>query len=472
MLRLPVLRWGEPYESLDSEQLVHFATGEPIATVGRASPGIVARDLRKAPRARDALRELSPGEILACMKRAAELFMGADLPAGDAIQGPADFVRRQSATTGLPEALCHMNMGKLRRVLESIDRVLGALTRGLDLGILARGWGEEDGVIRSYQAQSPALGLVLPSNSPGVHTLWLPALPLQVGLVLKPGSQEPWTPWRMAQALYAAGIPRQAIALYPGEHAVGDAILQGCSRSLIFGGPQAVARYAGDPRVQVHGPGYSKVLLGDDAADDWESHLELMLESVESNSGRSCINASAIWTPRHGREIADALARRLAGIRALAPDDPEARLAAFTVKGTGAAISRDIDAGLERPGAQELTACHRDGGRLIERERCDYVLPTVVHCDSPEHPLASREYMFPFVAVVDCPQEAMLTALGPSLVVTAITHDEGFRRRLLDCTDIDRLNLGPIPTTRLDWLQPHEGNLVDFLFRARAFQQA
>jgi hypothetical protein len=32
------------------------------------------------------------------------------------------------------------------------------------------------------------------------------------------------------------------------------------------------------------------------------------------------------------------------------------------------------------------------------------------------------------------------------------------------------LNLGPIPTIKLNWLQPHEGNIVDFLFRARAFQ--
>ena len=35
---------------------------------------------------------------------------------------------------------------------------------------------------------------------------------------------------------------------------------------------------------------------------------------------------------------------------------------------------------------------------------------------------------------------------------------------------VDRLNLGPIPTIKLDWLQPHEGNIVDFLFRARALQ--
>jgi hypothetical protein len=40
----------------------------------------------------------------------------------------------------------------------------------------------------------------------------------------------------------------------------------------------------------------------------------------------------------------------------------------------------------------------------------------------------------------------------------------------MEATNIDRLNIGPIPTIKLDWLQPHEGNIVDFLFRARAFQ--
>jgi hypothetical protein len=29
-----------------------------------------------------------------------------------------------------------------------------------------------------------------------------------------------------------------------------------------------------------------------------------------------------------------------------------------------------------------------------------------------------------------------------------------------------------VPTVQLNWLQPHEGNLIDFLFRARAFQKA
>jgi hypothetical protein len=31
MLRIPVLRWGQPYESLEKDDVVHFATGEKLA---------------------------------------------------------------------------------------------------------------------------------------------------------------------------------------------------------------------------------------------------------------------------------------------------------------------------------------------------------------------------------------------------------------------------------------------------------
>jgi hypothetical protein len=78
--------------------------------------------------------------------------------------------------------------------------------------------------------------------------------------------------------------------------------------------------------------------------------------------------------------------------------------------------------------------------------------------------------MFPFAAVVECPQSEMLTRIGPTLVATVITNNESFRRAATNATHIDRLNLGPIPTTKLNWLQPHEGNMIDFLFRNRALQ--
>jgi hypothetical protein len=66
----------------------------------------------------------------------------------------------------------------------------------------------------------------------------------------------------------------------------------------------------------------------------------------------------------------------------------------------------------------------------------------------------------------------MIDSIGPTLVCSAITANENLRKRLIGSVHIDRLNLGPVPTTKLNWLQPHEGNIVEFLFRARAFQTA
>jgi hypothetical protein len=78
--------------------------------------------------------------------------------------------------------------------------------------------------------------------------------------------------------------------------------------------------------------------------------------------------------------------------------------------------------------------------------------------------------MFPYVTVVKCPQAEMLDKIGATLVCSAITNDKTWEKQLMDATHIDRLNIGAIPTIQLNWLQPHEGNIVDFLFRARAFQ--
>jgi acyl-CoA reductase-like NAD-dependent aldehyde dehydrogenase len=469
MLNIPILRWGTAYNSLDQDKVVHFLTGETLASVSQANTGLLGRDMRYAQRARDILAEIPIPDLIEKMKKAADFYLSGTLPMGDGVQSPEDFVRQQSASTGLPEHLCRANMKKNHFVLTNMDKMLDALTRGLPLGILSRGYGvEARGVTVSYQGQTPVLGLVLPSNSPGVHTLWLPVIPMQVGLLLKPGPQEPWTPYRMAAAFFEAGVPRETIGIYPGGADVGAEVVRRAQRSLIFGGTATVQRYKGDPRVQVHGPGFSKIMFGDDMVDEWEKYIDIMVESVFANSGRGCINCSGIWASRHTKEIAEAIAARIGPIEPKPPQDPESRLAAFTVPGAAKAIWRSIDGGLQEKSVQHVTGAY--GDRLVEEERCGYIRPTVVHCDSPDAALANTEYMFPFVSVVKCPQDEMIRKMGPTLVCTAITGDAKLQRQLINETHIDRLNIGAIPTIRLDWLQPHEGNIVEFLYRPRAFQ--
>ena len=149
-----------------------------------------------------------------------------------------------------------------------------------------------------------ALGVVLPSNSPGVHGLWIPAISMKMPLVLRPGGTEPWTPFRLIQALMKAGVPGDAFNYFPSDHAGAGEIARRTGRSMFFGDVGAVGSVAGDPRVELHGPGYSKLLFGADLAPLWRDYLDVMALSVAENGGRSCVNASGVWTPAHGRELA------------------------------------------------------------------------------------------------------------------------------------------------------------------------
>jgi hypothetical protein len=102
---------------------------------------------------------------------------------------------------------------------------------------------------------------------------------------------------------------------------------------------------------------------------------------------------------------------------------------------------------------------------------CSYLLPTIIRCEN-EHPLANREFLFPFAAVVDVPQDQLVSQLTPSLVVTAITKDPDLIQTLVNSSHIDRLNVGPLATNQVSWDQPHEGNLFEHLYGRRAFQHA
>jgi acyl-CoA reductase-like NAD-dependent aldehyde dehydrogenase len=246
-------------------------------------------------------------------------------------------------------------------------------------------------------------------------------------------------------------------------------ILRRAQRVMMFGDDATVAQYAHDPRVEVHGSGRSKILIGEDKIDQWREFLPVLVESISANSGRSCINASAVVVPRHGREIAQALAQALESMRPKAPDDPEAKLSGFANPAMVEWIDSAITDGLGAPGAVDYSLAARGGeSRRASRDGMHYLLPTLVHCASFGHPLANREFLFPYASVVEVPQAQMLEQIGPSLVVTAVTDDVNWIGQLLECPHIQRLNLGPHPTNRVSWDQPHEGNLFEFLFRRRA----
>lgn len=475
MLHIPLLRRGTPYRSLDVATAPHHATRAPFVEISQANVGLISRDLLGQDSMRAALLTIPVADLVAMTVRAASVFLDDELPIGDELQGPDDYVRQLSATTGMPHAMVRRNMRRVASVMENVASIIRGLTRGVSFDVLDRGYGDLQGQSVSFYPRAKALGVVLPSNSPGVHGLWIPAIALKMPLVLRPGAAEPWTPYRIVQALMKAGIPADAFNYFPSSHAGAGEIVRSCGRSMFFGDVGAVGAFAGDPRIELHGPGYSKLIVGADMAEGWPAVLPIMARSIAENGGRSCVNASGVWAAAAGREIADALARELARIAPRPADDPDAELAPFVDPNVARRINDQIEAGLMEPGAEDVTAKYRDGPRLVSANGSTYLLPTIVHCTSSSHPLANREFLFPYAAVVDVtPGElaSMPECLGSTLSATVLSADQKLIDRLLESDLIGRLNLGAIQTNTIAWDQPHEGNLFDHLYARRAFQKA
>jgi len=233
-----------------------------------------------------------------------------------------------------------------------------------------------------------------------------------------------------------------------------------------------MAPYKNDPRVEIHGTGYSKYLFGADEAERFEHHVDLLVEGIAANGGRACVNASAVWTPKNADAIADAVAKRLATMVPRPWDDPNCEISAFAKPEVAEAIDAMVEEGLKTPGAIDVTAKYRSGPRLVKQGRIAYLLPTIIRCESPDHPLANKEFLFPYASVIECPQGDILHRIGYTLAASLLTGDPAFIAEALACSHIERLNIGPLPTNRLTWDQPHEGNLFTHLYKQRALNIA
>ena len=152
MIRIPVLRHGEPYTSLETVQVPHYRTRAPFAEISQANVGLIRRDLLPDAQAaaRRALTGIPIDRLLEICRETADRFANGTLPIGSDTQTRDDYIEQVSATTGMPYVLVRRNMDRIAAVLREMPTVLRGLTRGLDLQVLDTGVGEANGHTVSF----------------------------------------------------------------------------------------------------------------------------------------------------------------------------------------------------------------------------------------------------------------------------------------------------------------------------------
>ena len=200
----------------------------------------------------------------------------------------AQHVTLTSSSTGCPSSWSAPTCRRTRSSWPRWTRSWGPHPRPAS-DLLDRGHGIHEGVPVALVPEADALAAVLPGNLPASSRL--PSLALKVPVVLRPSSSSPdgAAPHRGHGGCGCAAGGVWLLPVHPRR-------LGGDHRSPR---PCAAVRRSrhgaslADPAVEVHGPGYSKVVLCPDQADAWEQHLDV-IETSAKNGGRSCINASTV----------------------------------------------------------------------------------------------------------------------------------------------------------------------------------
>jgi acyl-CoA reductase-like NAD-dependent aldehyde dehydrogenase len=443
------------YRSLERQPLVGF-DGSLVAEA-TITPPLLVHEI--ASRASQGLRSLPVRTVLELFARAADLF---ESGRPDGLE-PEAYARSASLTSGLPLGIVRrQTLGAFPAALRHIGTFLEIQSpAGLD--VFDSNVYEKGGIRVGLVPRGRNVGYVMPGNHPATHFTWLGALAMKVPVLVRPSSDDVFTPYRLASSLLAAGLPEDALAFVPGGHDLVDAIVQSCSLCVLFGMQPLADRHAANRSVKVHGPGRSKVVVP--AGAELGPAVELITRMAMDDAGRGCINGSAVVVEGDPGPLAAAVAEALERVPLVSPLAEGAQLAAVR-PGEAAAFDGLID-GLIGAAVEHTPG---RGRRVVTADGATFLRPTVLEVGSFEHPLYGFELPFPFVvfAPARSREELIAGARNSLAVVVAGAHDESLARDLLLEPGIDKVFGGGSLGTEYDAREPHEGFLLDFLFQKKA----
>lgn len=443
------------YRSLERQQLVGF-DGSVVAE-STITPALLIHDLRRRPPS--ALRLMPIRQVLDIFARAADIFATGQ-PDGLA---PDVYVRNATLTSGLPVSINRrQTLGAFPPALRMMERFLRVQSPG-GLDVFDRHVYEADGLRIGFTPRGRTVGFVMPGNHPSTHFMWLAALAMKMPVVIRPSSDDVFTPYRVTMALLDAGLPEDAIVFAPGGHDLVDAIIDVCPLAVLFGAQPMADRYAANRNVRIHGPGRSKVVVM--AGADVAETTALITRLVMDDAGRGCINGSAVIVEGVASTLAAAVAEALDRVAIQSPLTEGAELGSVR-PAEAAAYNGLIDSRLGD--GHELTAgC---AGRVATVNGVEIMRPTVIEVPSFEHPLFGVELPFPFIVFASASRPNLVRAARHSLAVVVAGHDPSIAEELLLEPTIDKVFAGGALSTEFDPREPHEGFLVDFLYQKKALR--
>jgi acyl-CoA reductase-like NAD-dependent aldehyde dehydrogenase len=440
-----------PYRTRN-RQVVTSTAAVPVAELSIAPPLYVSRSIAAQRKA---------GALPVTQRRGA-LAVAADAFATAVIAG-LDFdtyVELASAVSGLPIAVTR---AAAHRVADAVALAFDAVWPARPSGAVLD-WREhrigDGGAI--WTRRGEVFAVHASGNGPGIHASWPQALALGYRVAVRPSRREPFTAHRLVHALRASGFRPEDATYLPTDYGGADEIVRSADLAMVYGDQHLIDKYANNPAVFVNGPGRSKIVITAD--QDWREYLDLIVDSIANEGGMACVNATAVLYEGDPAPLAYAIAERLSTIEPLPTHDERAMLPTRSIdeaKQLADYVATRAAGTTPVLGADQIVAPLGNG--------CAALRPAVHLMATPDLGTLNTELPFPCVWVSPWSRREGMAALRRSLVVTAITCDEGLIDDLLAEPTVANVYRGHYPTYYHAPEIPHDGFLADFLMRNKGF---
>ncbi|MFQ5818866.1 MAG: aldehyde dehydrogenase family protein [Candidatus Heimdallarchaeota archaeon] len=473
---IPLIRGGPTYRTLNTETVPLFGEEDPVEL--SISPHVVLSKsiLQTRTIGYQNLQATPISRIIELFKEASKIFVKNVPLTDDRILGIEECSKYVTLATGMPVTFVQNALEMIAWTMGHIDYVLEAMSPTGDLTVYDTFSCRRGDLTFGWVPRGRNLGAVVPSNHPGVNSLWMLALTMKYPVVTKPSIGEPFTTHRIITSLYEAGFPEHSCYFLPLSHSLTPNLLHECDLSLIFGAAQTVAPYREHARIKAYGPGESKIIIDASYVDSFGMGrlIDLITDSMMFDGGRSCINASAVIVygengTKIAAELAQAVAAHVFHEQVLLPLNKNAKIAAFLDPKIALAIDHFISASING-NDKDITFELRGTPRLVKKHGLTYLLPSVVWIKEKGNRLLGTEFPFPFITVIGVQdKEEMKTLIGNALVLALITDDLKLTRELLSLPRVGKVYVGEL-TCAISAAEPHEGLLSDFLFEKKAYR--
>jgi hypothetical protein len=468
MKALPVIRFGDVYESSERKEIYDYA-GNVMDEISMAIPLLFKTDIKKKGRNTSCkLRDTGINQLLGWIKKAGEIFTTADLNIAGKIQSPQEYCDSIARVTGLPEHMCRDILQDVRGYMEHIDEIIGKQFRIKDLTVL-------DNYITSFHdmeyaiiPQAEILCAVMPGNHPIVNMMWIMAFAMKYPVIVKPSFDDPYTPLRLIYSLIEAGADKEFFSFYPVGHAEVTELVKAAGYSIIFGGNDVKELYKNLPWIRVFGPGNSKMIVGKDCSAGIDKIAGFAAQSALFHSGRACISTSAVITEDHGEELAAAIGKIFAKVSLKALKDNTALIGAVKNKQKAELMAEAVHRFLQSGDYVDMTP---DTETIQYMDNKVFLMPKVLYCKDICHPGFGLEYSFPFIIVGEKQNTEWKDILKSTLSCLVLSDDPALIRQLLVLPEVEKIYQGFVDSCRMDFGMPHNGFMSEFLYKYKAFKR-